>query len=685
MTRNRSAYFRAYRAARKLNTPLRPSRNRGHKGDDSLWRTGEFVAVDGEGITLPDGRHLYNLIAASDGASISSEPGSALSTEACFRFLLDRARLHPKGIFVCYGAGYDINCILRDVPYEVLQQIWASDKAVEFRLGDRLYSVLYRKGKMLQVGRFAQKPAPLYVRKGSAWKRNFDARVTLWDVLGFFQGPFVDALDAYFGECDDHRFIREMKAKRGNFAQVPPADIARYNEMENALLVRLMNELRRHLCDLGLTLSRFDGAGAIAAALFARNGTKSFKSTENLAAITEAARYAFSGGRIEMTHIGQAHAPVFDHDINSAYPHHISQLPCLAHGAWKRGRRAPFSLIRVRYEFPPNLPWYPLFSRTQHNSIAYGRTGEGWFWKPEFALGRAFQKIYGGTLTILTSYQWTPSCAHSPFAFVRDLYAERLKMKAQRSRTEHVLKLALNSLYGKFSQQLGGTLERPPPFFQLEWAGFVTASTRAQLGLAALRDPHAVLSFATDGLLARRPLDVRVGDGLGAWKVKKYSDALFVMPGVYFTKSGGEWSTRGRGFDIGPLGRARSRICRAWRRGAASVAVPSTRFVTLGSALSSDTLWERWATFRTINRDLTIDGTGSKRRSPRRYGRAGQTPADRLTFCPVSHLYTAYLDENDASYPYEVRWERNRADAPEDGTLDGVPIAIVEKELDASL
>jgi hypothetical protein len=76
---------------------------------------------------------------------------------------------------------------------------------------------------------------------------------------------------------------------------------------------------------------------------------------------------------------------------------------------------------------------------------------------------------------------------------------------------ELVLKLAMNSIYGKLAQRIGGTLDKhgdlQPPTIANPWcAGATTAWCRAKVLDAATQKPHAIVNFATDGIISIEPL-----------------------------------------------------------------------------------------------------------------------------------------------------------------------------------
>jgi hypothetical protein len=123
--------------------------------------------------------------------------------------------------------------------------------------------------------------------------------------------------------------------------------------------------------------------------------------------------------------------------------------------------------------------------------------------------------------------------------------------------TEKVLKLILNSVYGKLAQFVGSS-NKVPNCANPYYAAAITAYCRRRLLEAALIDPSAIVFFATDGIMATRPLhhlkepaegvvnrpkarplervkDEKLGDAisLGDWEYAQRDGGIFVMAGVY--------------------------------------------------------------------------------------------------------------------------------------------------------
>jgi hypothetical protein len=128
-----------------------------------------------------------------------------------------------------------------------------------------------------------------------------------------------------------------------------------------------------------------------------------------------------------------------------------------------------------------------------------------------------------------------------------------------------VLKLALNSLYGKSAQRVG-----KGRFRCMVRAGLITSMTRAALlrAVAMARDPWNVLELATDSVLSKETLALG-GVGLGSWESKPWPGGVFLLrPGlrIPLTRGGDIDRTAARGVGIKTLHENRLRVLRSWAR-----------------------------------------------------------------------------------------------------------------------
>jgi hypothetical protein len=563
------------------------------------------VAWDGEGATLADGSHIYTYLANSLGGAISDPRG--LPSARCLSFMLSEAERAPAdALHVAYGMGYDVNMLLSDMPRHLVEILW---RAGFVRWG--AWGIYYRPNRMLSVSRF----------DGDGRDARKVASVSLVDAVGFSQAPFVQAVRAWLGDDPRVGLIETGKARRGDF---DPEDtdgfVSRYTAAELSALVDIERRMMGHLKRLDIPLKRHDGAGSLAAALLERHGVKETIPDAHVPdGLVRAAAYAYFGGRIELVRFGRAEG-LHAYDIRSAYPAGMALLPDFRAGRWayrtvwrKPPRRVPtFSVSRVRWSAAP-APFHPFPFREPTGAVRFPPAGEGWYWGPEV---NAALRAPGTRVEVLE--QWShlaDSGAPLPFAWVADRYAQRAELKESGDHAQLVLKLGLNSLYGKLAQRLGyrpGS-DRLPPFHSLIYAGFVTAYTRARMLEAALQAPDSVVFFATDGLVTTAPLALEEGAALGDWETDRYAELVAVQSGVYFLRpEGADWRHKYRGWGKGVL--EPSAILRAWEGGGDSLPVPVTRFVGMGRALATDwTLWRRW---HTEERTLLLHpcGPGSKRR-----------------------------------------------------------------------
>ncbi|HEV7453949.1 MAG TPA: DNA polymerase [Candidatus Saccharimonadales bacterium] len=661
----------------------RPNRNPTSSGHAlNKFERGQFVAWDGEGVTDKSGEHKYIMLCTSLGGVASLINPRGLSTADCLDQILHVGALNKRAIHVAFGASYDVNMMLADCTRAEVQAVWEGHWTL---ICDGEYAVQYRARKSFSV------------RRGKPQYKNIDGKLTrvdlpngvvLWDVFGFFQSTFVDACEKYLGkDYPELQFIREQKQRRQQFSVKELAEIERYCLLECRTLEALMLKLREYLEVAELPIRRWDGAGACAAALLQREKILDHK-RECMAAVNDAAQHAYAGGRMELCRYGHApNTPIYHYDINSAYPAAMCKLPCLQSGEFIRGQNnyqsgLPFSLYRVRFNFG-DCAMYPFFWRADNCSIFYPQEGEGWYWAPEVEVAREALAagVLTGELTILDSYHFVTRNTVSPFDFLPRLYEQRKQWKAEGIGAEKVIKLAINSLYGKTAQQAGG--ERtggPPRYHQLEWAGYITSYTRAMLYramLPALKDRNIIMC-ATDGIYSLQPLALPLGDQLGQWEYKQHDGITVVQSGVYWTyQNGKEPAAFCRGFDRGSL--HIDGIVKQWKRRQTTYDASLTRFVTMGSALAGRASFKKWRQWRTVPRLLSLTTEYTKRfdeLGPEEWTRE-IGPHCQLVYTHAAIPGSQVVGQT-MSAKYPLKWKEENDDIETE--LDGAPIMMIEQE-----
>lgn len=550
-----------------------------------------FIMWDGEGITVDDGSHLYTSFASSAGTRIQDDNG--LRTREIFRVLLESKAAHPDAINVVYGASYDFNMWLSDLSEDHLNRLYEQQSIYW-----QTYRLAWRRGKSFRVT-----------------DRESGLSITIYDVVSFFQCPFVKACDDYLGEQFYKRdLVVASKAVRGTFTVEDQATVDEYNDAELVNGVMLMNELRERLHKVGLHPSRWDGPGAIATALLKRENIQNAMATPP-GSVMRAARFGYSGGRFEVIRCGNVSGKAYEYDINSAYPSALRYVPNLNRGKWIHSSESElpdlfttFGIYRVSWrgrDVNLRLP-QPFFARAADGSVSYPHYVTGWYWAPEITTAVEYVKRYGGELIIHEGYEFIEDDPDDkPFAFVEPMYRKRQALKKAGDGAHVGLKLGLNSLYGKTCQRVGAFYDekkgtwKVPPFHQLEWAGFVTSHCRASVLMAALEDLSSIIAFETDALFSMKPLNVKTGSYLGEWEYTEFDHLCYVQSGFYFGEVDGKPFAKTRGVDRGTMTfeDVREKLSRE-NINERYADAQLTRFVGLGIArqLRDFSRWRRWET-----------------------------------------------------------------------------------------
>lgn len=609
------------------------------------WSSRKVVAWDGEGANLDDGTHIYNLLANSQEDLIINPDG--LTTKEVLDFFIDNSI--KNAINVVFGGSYDVNMLLRDVPPERLASLWINGECYW-----QNYKIFYVPRKRFSVYRYYA-------------KSKYESFV-LWDVLGYFQCSFVNACRKWLGDASLLDDIEQMKYQRSEFTTSKLEQIIEYNKNECKLLVQLMEALFVALDTAGIRLKRYDGAGSIAAALLQKHSIAKHKG-EPSEDVKRWAQYAYSGGRIEPPKIGNFDGRIYRYDINSAYPSVARSLPSYKGASWTSNSvwdGTDNSMVHVKWHYQTDRAFYPLWYREHDGSILYPKWGEGIYWGSEVRNALA---DYPNDIEVLGATNCTLNTDDKPFAFIDDIYALRQRFKREGNMASEALKLGLNSLYGKLAQQMGWRNGKPPTYHQLLWAGQITAQCRATLYKAARQKPEAIIAFATDAVITTEPLDLPCSTNLGEWTHDTFDGITIVQAGVYWLNDKGDWHDKYRGFDKGALDR--QHIVNSWRLGYDHYEATLTRFITLGSALSSSDFYRKWRTWDSQPRVLSIIPGGKRTASK------DTLYWERL--CDT--LPKENMSKDVMSKPYPLLWIEGSEGVAQNRLLtSGIDMKVVEEE-----
>ncbi len=568
--------------------------NRVNRGPDrhlksDLERT-VFIGIDGEGQGRKD--HRYVLLAASDESGerewtlcAPNPKEKGLPTHECLDFILELPTRRTK-IF-SYAFNYDITKILTDLDDRLIYRLMRPGLPSRKRKGRRSFLGPL---PILWVGPNGREYLlNLQGTKFSVQDKQTKKRVVIWDLIKFFQSKFVGALTAWkVGNPELWDRMSNMKNKRAEFDKLADSAVESYCLEECRCMAQLARKLITAHEDAGLKLKSYYGAGSSGAAMLTAMGIKD-KLSPTPDAMREAAASAFFGGRFENSVIGAIREPLQGWDISSAYVYQLAFLPCLEHGSWHhttdRGRLSDAQAQNgalVRYTLGPNPRispgWGPFPFRTDDGSISFPiESGGGWIWLDEFLAGeRIFPHVQ-----FIEAFVYSSNCDCRPFGQIPEYY--NLRLKIGKEGPGLVIKLGMNSCYGKLAQSVGNAL-----FNSWIWAGMITSGCRAQIleMMALHKDMSNLLMIATDGILTREklipptPLDTKTGASgkpLGGWEQKNSDKGMFIArPGIYFPLEPTKEeiaSIRARGVGRSVVLESWQIICDAWERdGVAGIA-----------------------------------------------------------------------------------------------------------------
>lgn len=480
------------RSARKL-------QNKASQSQNLPLNERPFLAIDGEAI-----KQSYVLLGgynASGGKSLFNKKG--LRWKQVFDWLL---AFRQQYILVMFAGHYDVNMWCRSLPVGIRDSIFSAELTVY-----KDYEILYIPKKFLRL------------------KRN-NKTITVYDSFSFFNCSFVDATKKILGRTP--KIITEQKKKRAEFTMKQIKTIENYNRLECILLCEMMDKLRSWIQPVGLKMRGWYGPSGLANTFLSKHKVNedfpNFKFAKDTFSeeLFDAFKRAYFGGRIEAFNLGTV-SNVYQYDINSAYPFSMTFLqPTLVEWLHTKKFKPEYTVALYRVCWNLQSSSIGLFPFRDHNKgIYFPRTGEGWYWYPEIAFA---VKHFPNEIKIIEGYYQCNVGASQLCSLVSRLYDTRLEYKETKNPTEYVIKIMMNSLYGKFAQTVG-----KPRFTNMVWAGYITSYTRAQLLNAAYPHFDSVIAFSTDGILTTKQLTLPESKMLGDYSSALFDKVTVFMPGVY--------------------------------------------------------------------------------------------------------------------------------------------------------
>jgi len=670
--------------ARKLRLDRKQQNRPIQRGGETIRKAGNFIFWDGEGADFGsnlDHRYIMLCWHSTNGDYGTLRDPDGLDFARCMEyiFLIASQKVHKNFIHVFFAGQYDNTMILRDILptrnhliefFNIVKKRHPEDKKYftttadtdEYRIR---YDIRHIPRKETQITRYRN---PITEYPG----HNLEKRtVQIWDVWGFFQSSFVNTLKEWLKADNpsspyhaDYTMISTQKARRGKFDASEIDEIETYCLKECQLGCLVMTALYTALQNVnlqleyngetftinGLSISRWDGVGAIATALAKHFHIKDHMNQNLPDFVHHAACYASAGGRSELIQFGTHQSTVYQYDIRSAYPSVMATLPSFAPGAgtWHDEKTVTpdhfdrYGFIRVTWEFNrDHSPSFFPFMHRDKQGICYPSVGQNWVTTPEVAAYERNKKLYKKAKVTYSRVVWyEPTTNYKPWWFIPHLYAIRADWKASGNGAQIILKLGPNAFNGKMTQNDGAVKGEPPPLFQIEWGSHVTGAVRAKIFDAMCLNPSAIISVQTDGIFSTEPLPLPLSTALGDWEYTEHTHMVIPMAGMYWSNSVAKH--RGISTDfIAETGFDGDTIRDAYRNGIEKLDVTARRtFLSFGHGVMSETYYENIGTWKDGSKTLNLSRPSAKRVGQKMYNLTRL--ADELTHTRSFNQQEAY-------------------------------------------
>ena len=372
-------------------------------------------------------------------------------------------------------------------------------------------------------------------------------RYEFFDLMQFFASSLENASTEYLGQhkigLDSRRISNDEQ-----FRKEHRDEIIAYCQRD-ASLTRQLGELNNVLySSLGVHSNKWYSTGYIASQYFLNHGhipRLHFTEPERYA------YYSYAGGRFECFSRGYFEN-AYKYDITSAYPDVIRTLPDLDKGHWVRDTVVDYDadliFARVRVAVPQHHV-QPLYIKHK-NLVVYPTVDyhHRILTKSELDL---IDRYDLATIDVNEAWHFYADSKASPFASIEDMFKRRQELRREGDKRQLVLKVVMNSLYGKFIQI---TTEIVPEIkhkvgniFLPCYASEITSRVRCRLVDTVLQNDLEPIAFFTDAILTEDKMNIP-HSGLGAWSLEQVGELVLLGCGVYSFMSENKADTHLRGF-----------------------------------------------------------------------------------------------------------------------------------------
>ena len=548
----------------KSDTPLSDIDCEYAKGDlrQPEWADGKPVAGWD---TETSGGSIFAMSVAHetlDWRKVIENGGDPLEPEQIFRWLT-RPAFHPC-INVWFNLKFDASVILSVLPTDTLEQLHIENTAEWQSDSGREYRITYIPGKLLRI---QKDPVGDSDEKHRTWRQSVDH----YDIAQIFRDSLEGAAQEWLGE-GKLKDVDTSQFDSAEYIQEHYAEIIKYARRDADITMQLGRALIDQAEDIGIPAGRPISTGYLAEQYLRERWDH--KPGWSLTAMQDMAWESYAGGRFEVFERGDV-GTVAGPDINSAYPAVLANLPDPGSLQWgmfdtpdhDRLEAADYGFVDVTVTTDPDRRIQP-FAVKKDDLVQYPALNGH---RLTVLLPTYLHAVEAGIVEHSTVHKaalgYETDNTTYPFDWVSELYQRRKQWESEgRERAAVMLKIILNSLYGKLAQTtvkhdileadtdpadvetltqaLGHSLsesQRGGAHFNPFLASYITGLTRLELHKAVLSAglENDTVLFATDSIMVKEPaysdsdFDQLMGDTLGEWDFDYRGEAFIVGSGVY--------------------------------------------------------------------------------------------------------------------------------------------------------
>jgi len=369
--------------------------------------------------------------------------------------------------------------------------------------------------------------------------------VAFFDIAQFFAGFSLQTASVEFLN-DSKNVVEKEEFSNPQYIKKHQKELIEYCLKDCELTKRLGDYLFKMFKDVGVVCNQPYSTAYLSQVYFIKKcDIPKFSDVPYIA--QKYAFEAYRGGRFEIRLRGMYNNPLYKYDINSAYPEQIADLIDIRRGEWveveKYSKKAYYGYYYIEWTPKNNLEWQPL--PVQNKGVIIFPKAKMFYWvtKKELELAKTLGKV-----KVCRGVEFYPNEIIYPFKKeIEKMYNNRLELKKQNNPLQYVLKILMNSFYGKMIQRVNNTTGN---LFLPVYATEITANTRIKIFNALKRYNKEIIAVFTDCVISKSPLDLPVSKELGEWDLEIYDRGLFIQSGVYHLE-GKQSISKFRGFSTG--------------------------------------------------------------------------------------------------------------------------------------